>query len=74
MAIKADHIARVVIDNEWISVERGTFEVVEMVFLDEDDEPIHDPIDVKAYTFVTPTGDRYFGPLSAITLFKIAEV
>jgi hypothetical protein len=74
MAINADHIVRVVIDKEWFSVEQGTFEVVELVFTDDDGEAIHEPLDTPAYSFLTPTGDRYYGPLAAISLFKIADI
>ena len=74
MAIKAGSISKVVIDNEWFSVELGTFDVIEMVFIDDEGEATHEPLDTKAYTFVTPTGDRYYGPLSAISLIKLADV
>jgi hypothetical protein len=74
MSIRAGQITRVIIDNEWFSVELGTFEVVEMVFTDNDDEPIHDAIATMAYRFRTPNNDRYYGPLSAISLFKLADI
>ncbi len=34
---------------------------------------MHDPLDTMAYTFVTPNRDRYYGPLSAIQLYKLAD-
>src|SRR6476659_3682811 len=55
MTIKAGQISRVIIDNEWLSVELGTFEVVEMAFVDADGEPIHEAATgVLAYRFTTP--------------------
>jgi hypothetical protein len=74
MAIRADHIIRVVIDNEWFSVEPGTFEVVEMAFTDDTGEATHEPLGTHAYSFITPTGDRYYGPIAAISLFKLADL
>ncbi len=66
-------ISKVIIDKEWFSVELGTFEVVEMAFVDETGTPVHDPLDTMAYTFLTPNRDRYYGPLSAIQLYKLAD-
>jgi len=74
MTIRAGQISRVIIDNEWLSVELGTFEVVEMAFVDDDEEPLHDATGVLAYRFRTPNNDRYYGPLSAISLFKLADI
>lgn len=74
MSIKVGHISRVIIDNEWLSVELGTFEVVEMTFLDDEDEPVHEPTGILAYSFRTPNNDNYYGPLSAISLFKLADM
>ena len=73
MALEADLISKVIINGEWFSVELGTFEVVEMMFTDEAGQPVHDPLDTMAYTFLTPNRDRYYGPLSAIQLFKLAD-
>jgi hypothetical protein len=73
VALEADLISKVIINGEWFSVELGTFEVVEMAFVDETGEPGHDPLDTVAYTFLTPNRDRYYGPLSAIQLFKLAD-
>jgi hypothetical protein len=74
MSIKTGQISKIIIDNEWFSVEIGTFEVVEMTFTDDDGEPLHDPTGALAYTFLTPNRDRYYGPLSAISLIKLADV
>ena len=73
MALEADRISKVIINGEWFSVELGTFEVVEMAFVDDTGQPVHDPLDTMAYTFLTPNRDRYYGPLSAIQLFKLAD-
>ena len=74
MAIRAKQVSRVIIGGEWFSVELGTFEVVEMAFTDESGEMAHEPLDTFAYTFITPNKDRYYGPLSAITLIKLADI
>lgn len=73
MSIPLQRVSRVVIAGEWYSVELGTFEVVEMEFLDESGQPTHDPIGVKAYRFETPNRDTYYGPLSAISLIKLLD-
>ena len=73
MALEVDLISKVIIDKEWFSVELGTFEVVEMAFVDDTGQPVHDPLDTMAYTFMTPNRDRYYGPLSAIQLYKLAD-
>ena len=41
---------------------------------DESGELAHEPLDIHAYTFLTPNNDRYYGPLSAITLIKLADI
>ncbi len=74
MALEAHQVSKVIINGEWFSVELGTFEVTEMAFVDETGEPMHDPIDALAYSFMTPNRDRYYGPLAAIELFKLADV
>jgi hypothetical protein len=74
VSIPARQISKVIINGEWFSVEMGTFEVVEMMFTDESGAPLHDELDTMAYTFLTPNRDRYYGPLSAITLFKMFDV
>jgi hypothetical protein len=73
VSIPAQHISKVIISGEWFSVELGTFEVVEMAFTDESGQPAHEPLDIWAYTFLTPNRDRYYGPLSAIQLYKLAD-
>jgi hypothetical protein len=73
MPIEAHLVSKVIINGEWFSVELGTFEVTELLVTDEEGEPLHDPIDALAYTFMTPNRDRYWGPLSAIELMKMAE-
>jgi hypothetical protein len=73
VALEVDLISKVIIDNEWFSVELGTFEIVELSFVDDTGQPVHDPLDTMAYTFVTPNRDRYYGPLSAIQLYKLAD-
>ena len=74
MSIHAQRVSRVVIAGEWYEVELGSFEVVEMEFTEDDGTPTHDPIDVKAYRFTTPNRDDYYGPLSAIDLFKLVSM
>jgi hypothetical protein len=74
MSVPADRVSRVVIAGEWFSVELGTFEVLDLEFLDEQGEPLHDPVPDKAYRFTTPDQDTYYGPLSAIQLVKILEL
>ncbi len=74
MTIQARQISKVIINGEWFNVELGTFEVVEMAFADDDDQPVHDPLDTMAYRFMTTNRDRYYGPLSAITLYKLADI
>jgi len=74
MTIPARRIARVVISGEWISVLDGTFEVVEMEFVDEEGNPKHPPLEQYAYSFKTENRDDYYGPLSAITLIKLKDV
>jgi hypothetical protein len=74
VTIQAQQISKVIINGEWLSVELGTFEVVEMAFVDPSGQPMHDELDTMAYTFVTTNRDRYYGPLSAITLYKLADI
>jgi hypothetical protein len=74
VTIQARQISKVIINAEWFNVEIGTFEVVPMEFTDETGQPFHDPLDTMAYTFFTTNRDRYYGPLSAITLYKLAEM
>lgn len=74
MSIPARRVSRVVIAGEWYEVELGSFEVVEMEFTEDDGVPQHAPIDAKAYKFSTPNRDDYYGPLSAIDLFKLVDI
>ncbi len=74
MSIPAQRISRVVIAGEWYEVALGSFEVVEMEFTEDDGTPLHGPIDTKAYRFTTSNRDNYYGPLSAIELFKLADL
>jgi hypothetical protein len=74
VTIHTQQISKVIINGEWLSVELGSFEVVEMAFVDETGQPTHDELDTMAYSFTTANRDRYYGPLSAITLFKLADI
>jgi hypothetical protein len=75
MSIPSKRIGKVIIAGEWFSVFLDSFEVVDMEFTDEDGNPIHDtPVDVKAYRFLSENRDVYYGPLSAIQLFKLIDV
>jgi hypothetical protein len=74
VSIRARQVSRVIIGGEWFTVELGTFEVVEMAFTDDSGDMTHEPLDTHAYTFLTPNRDRYYGPLSAITLIKLADI
>lgn len=74
MPIPARRIARVVIRGEWVTVADNTFEIEEMEFVDDEGIPLHDPTDIWAYRFTTDQNDEYYGPLSAIQLFKLRDV
>jgi hypothetical protein len=74
MSVPVHRVSRVVIAGEWYEVELGTFEVVEMEFTEEDGTPTHAPLDIRAYRFMTPNRDDYYGPLSAIDLIKLVEM
>jgi hypothetical protein len=74
MSIRLQRVSRVVIAGEWFSVELGTFEVMDMEFVDESGAATHEPIGTKAYRFQTPNKDIYYGPLSAITLIKLLDI
>lgn len=73
MSIEASRVSRVVIAGEWYTVEVGSFEVVELAFVDDTDEPTHPPTDALAYHFFTPNHDEYWGPLAAVQLVKLVE-
>lgn len=75
MSINAKRISKVIIAGDWFTVTVGTFQVVEMEFLDESGSPMHqEPLGAMAYTFMTDNKDVYYGPLSAIELFKLVDV
>lgn len=72
MAINGKAVLRVIIEGEWIWVERGSFTVMPLEFADDNGNVVNvgrDPI--PAYYFVSTQGDPYFGPLSSISLFKL---
>lgn len=70
MSINAKTVVRVIIEGEWIWVERGTFTVVPFEFVDDDGNNLF-PSKTPAYFFTSTNGDPYFGPLSAISLMKL---
>ncbi|MEZ5142845.1 MAG: hypothetical protein R2726_23565 [Acidimicrobiales bacterium] len=74
MPIRLNQISRVVIGGEWITVDRGTFEVEPMQFVDEGENPTTPPMEQWAYHFFTDNRDEYFGPIEAIQLFKMANL
>ena len=74
MSIRSLQVSKVIISGEWFSVELGTFEIVPMGFNDEQGNQSHEDLGQSAYTFLTPNHDRYYGPLSAITLIKLVDV
>jgi hypothetical protein len=75
MSIPAKRISKVVIAGEWYTVALGSFEVIEMEFTDDRGDPIHDePLEFPAYHFKTLNKDEYYGPLTAIELFKLIDV
>lgn len=74
MSIPAKRISKVIIADQWFTVFLDSFTVVDMEFTDDDGSPLTDPIDAKAYHFRTDNKDEYYGPLSAIQLFKLIDV
>lgn len=70
MTINAKTVVRVIIEGEWIWVERGTFTVIPFEFVD-DDGNVLSPSKTPAYFFTSTNGDPYYGPLSAISLMKL---
>lgn len=75
MSIQARRIGKVIISGEWFSVKLDSFEVTEMEFTDQGGNPLHnEPLTIPAYHFINDNGDEYYGPLSAISLFKLIEV
>ncbi len=75
MSIPAKRIGKVIIDGNWFDVKLDTFSIIDMEFTDDAGNPLHtDELGVKAYQFKNANGDLYYGPLSAITLFKLIDV
>lgn len=73
MTIPARQVARVVIGGEWLTVEAGSFEVIELGFDDDDGKRLHPPSGLLGYRFRTENRDTYIGPLSAIQLYKLVD-
>lgn len=71
MSLPLKRISRVVIFGEWFTVQIGTFQVVDMAFLDDGGNPTHAPLGIPAYRFFNDNRDEYYGPLSEISLFKL---
>jgi hypothetical protein len=74
MSIRAKRIAKLIIAGQWYTVALSSFEIVDMELTDDDGNPLHDPLDAKAYHFRTENKDEYYGPLAAIELFKLVDV
>jgi hypothetical protein len=70
VAINAKAVTRVIIHGEWIWVERGTFDVVDFEFEDNDGNLLNRSKE-PAYFFVSTNGDPYFGPLAGVSLMKL---
>lgn len=70
MAINARAVVRVIIEGEWIWVERGTFTVIDFQFEDDDGNLLNRNRD-PAYFFLSTNGDPYFGPLTSLSLIKL---
>lgn len=70
MSINAKTVVRCIIAGEWIWVERGTFTVTPLEFVDDDGNVLA-PTKEWAYFFTSTQGDPYFGPLSSISLMKL---
>jgi hypothetical protein len=72
VGINAKAVVRVIIEGEWIWVERGTFTVMPLEFEDDNGNAVSVTADpMPAYFFVSTNGDPYFGPLQSISLFKL---
>jgi hypothetical protein len=70
--INAKAVIRVIIEGEWIWVERGSFTVMPLEFTDDVGNVVNASREpTPAYFFVSTQGDPYFGPLSSISLFKL---
>lgn len=74
MAINVNAITRVIVGGEWLNVKLGSFQIEEMELVDASGNPVHEPLRTQAYRFVTIENQEYYGPLSAIQLFKLADM
>lgn len=74
MPIEASRISRVVIRREWVTVDRGTFKVEPFTVVDDAGNATHPDIGMWAYHFFTDLGDEYYGPITEIELYKMANV
>lgn len=74
MPIPVKRVSKVIIAGEWFTVELGTFQIEEFTMTSDDGTPIHEPLGIKAYRFLTQNRDEYYGPLSAIELMKLIDV
>jgi hypothetical protein len=72
--INVNAVTRVIVGGEWLNVKIGTFQVEEMELVDPSGNPVHEPLRTKAYRFVNLENQEYYGPLSAIQLFKLADM
>lgn len=70
MAIQASRVTRVVVGGSWYTCELGTFKVAPLQFVDDNGEPIGEPMGL-AYEFWTIDRDFYTGPLSELQLLKV---
>ncbi len=70
VSINAKAVVRVIIEGEWIWVERGTFTVMPFEFVDDDGNQVGNAKE-PAYFFISTNGDPYFGPLNKISLMKL---
>ena len=73
MSIPVKRVARVVIANEWFTVEPETFSIEELELTDDDGTPSHGPLDMYAYRFLSDMKDEFYGPLSALQLIKLKD-
>ncbi len=74
MPIPIKRVSKVIISGEWFSVELGTFQIEDFTLTADDGTPLHEPLGIKAYRFITQNQDEYYGPLSAIELIKLIDV
>ena len=74
MPIELHRISRVVIHSEWITVQRNTFSIEPFTMVDEQGNATHPDIGMWMYHFFNDTGDEYYGPITEIELYKMAQV